>query len=70
MKHPRGHFSPPDLWDLIKVLFLALGVPILSIAGLVALSILKFWCTFSWCWLAIPAGVLVVWALYFQPWKF
>ena len=63
MRRPRGHFrvTDGDLLTLAMVLFIAVGIPVLSIGALVVMPILRIWYTFSWFWLLIPAGVLAVW---------
>ncbi len=60
---PRGHFrvTDGDLLTLAMVLFISVGIPVLSIGALVVMPILRIWYTFSWFWLLIPAGVLAGW---------
>jgi len=54
--------SGHDLTVFAVLGLLAVGIPVVSISAIAVLSILKIWCAFSWCWLLIPAGVLVAWA--------
>lgn len=63
---PRGHFNMDGLLFFAVIGFVLLGViPTTAIAALIVLPVLKIWCAFSWWWLALPAGVLIAWALTF-----
>lgn len=65
MRKPRGHSSLDGLLEVLVVLGLFFLVPVLSVLALVTLSVLKIWFAFSWWWLLVPAGVLVLWSASF-----
>ena len=63
MRRPRGHFmvGGGDLLFMAGLWFLMFGLPMVSVAALIVLPILKIWFTFSWYWVFVPAAVVGVW---------